>query len=592
MSTTNVDASKPEDVKQESEKKIFYCEVCKVPCMSSISLQSHFRGAKHKKRERAMNAYRAPAPVIYETQRPVKRKLTKDITCLKDFMKDPKREEPLVGLEHVVEIRFEGRREPHYECKLCEFNTEMAPMIEHLSGYKHRRAYISKEFPDKMKKNTAGVKEDKVSFLRRIARELEKTEGLKMYKMEGYTRPSISSSSSKKKSRWEDDYKPENDPVRKQKALEYLETFQVTSNTEATMVVSITQDLTEALKTFCKKKAAVNYASSLRPLMSISQDELSAGKNIQNPYKSYENYNDNSGNTSWNQDFSSQRPEQAQFTSQLDANTSFTTASSYSYQTCDGSSSYGLRPNDSATMAALSNSFALQTGGFATGINEWLKQFNQSASVSSQSTSVGGTSPYFTYSGSGYSTEYKSNSAQGNKTTAPDNRMAYGVEGTNWKSQRAFTNTRNLPDQRSSYSASSATYPSSGGYSTSYPLQCCSSYHRDGSANSTSSSRGGSSWSEESSYQKSNVKTDSASFRSSSSVHNSDRDYQQQNSVSDKMFNEDASGLTPNILRRLRGKDVPTMTRMLKQLTPYYPALQKINIETLVKALIETREIN
>ncbi|TFK01889.1 lateral signaling target protein 2-like protein [Platysternon megacephalum] len=156
-----------------------------------------------------MNAYRAPAPVIYETQRPVKRKLTKDITCLKDFMKDPKREEPLVGLEHVVEIRFEGRREPHYECKLCEFNTEMAPMIEHLSGYKHRRAYISKEFPDKMKKNTPGVKEDKVSFLRRIAREIEKAEGLKMYKTEGYTRPSISSSSSKKKSRWEDDYKPE-----------------------------------------------------------------------------------------------------------------------------------------------------------------------------------------------------------------------------------------------------------------------------------------------------------------------------------------------------------------------------------------------
>lgn len=50
------------------------------------------------------------------------------------------------GLEHVVEIRFEGRKEPHYECKLCGFNTEMAPMIEHLSGYKHRRAYIVSNF--------------------------------------------------------------------------------------------------------------------------------------------------------------------------------------------------------------------------------------------------------------------------------------------------------------------------------------------------------------------------------------------------------------------------------------------------------------
>ncbi|KGL94040.1 hypothetical protein N301_04539, partial [Charadrius vociferus] len=68
----------------------------------------------------------------------------------------------------------------------------MAPMIEHLSGYKHRRAYISKEFPDKMKRKTTDVKEYKVSFLRRIAGELEKTEGLKMYKIEGYVRPSTS----------------------------------------------------------------------------------------------------------------------------------------------------------------------------------------------------------------------------------------------------------------------------------------------------------------------------------------------------------------------------------------------------------------
>lgn len=50
------------------------------------------------------------------------------------------------GLEHVVEIRFEGRKDPRYECKLCGCNTEMAPMIEHLSGYKHGREYIVSNF--------------------------------------------------------------------------------------------------------------------------------------------------------------------------------------------------------------------------------------------------------------------------------------------------------------------------------------------------------------------------------------------------------------------------------------------------------------
>lgn len=52
----------------------------------------------------------------------------------------------LTGLEHVVEIRFEGRREPRYECRLCGCNSEVAPMIEHLSGYKHRREYIVSNF--------------------------------------------------------------------------------------------------------------------------------------------------------------------------------------------------------------------------------------------------------------------------------------------------------------------------------------------------------------------------------------------------------------------------------------------------------------
>ncbi|XP_009323204.1 PREDICTED: uncharacterized protein LOC103917739 [Pygoscelis adeliae] len=618
---------KPEDGKPASEKKIFYCEVCKVPCMSSISLQSHYRGAKHRKKEKALRpktVYCPPAPVRtpmkYETQRPVKRGLTKDITCLKDFMNDPKREEPLVGLEHVVEIRFEGRKEPHYECKLCGFNTEMAPMIEHLSGYKHRRAYISKEYPDKMKRKTTDVKECKVSFLRRIAGELEKTEGLKMYKIEGYIRPSTSPPS-KKKARWEDDYKRENDPVRKQKALEFLETFHITSDSEATLVVHITQELTEALKAFCEKKAAVNYTNSLRPLMSISQGEFPGRKSIPKHYKPY---GKSKGNSNWNQGFLSQYEE-------CSADASFAPANSYSYQTDDGSSSYGLRSNDFAMMSALRDSFALQTGSPAGGISEWLRLFSRSASGSN---SAGGASSYETSPVSEYSAEYMSNDVRGNKL--PDNRISYGGESTNWRNQQACSKARSISDQGLPYPNSSASYPSSGRYSANYPSQSYSSYKNDepvstctSSANSAVSGRGGSrwyqdsrwnedsgwnedsrwnqssSWNQESSWnknsswnqefrcrgfrhQKSGYKSDWGSHQYSFSGSGSYRDYQQFRS-SDKMFDEDAVGLTPNILNRLRGKDIPTMTRMLKQLAPYYPALQKLNIQTLVNVLVETR---
>ncbi|KAM6349404.1 uncharacterized protein O3Q21_010307 isoform 2-T2 [Podargus strigoides] len=577
---------KPEDGKPASEKKIFYCEVCNVPCMSSISLQSHYRGAKHRKKEKALRP-----KTVY-----LKRGLTKDITCLKDFMNDPKREEPLVGLEHVVEIRFEGRKEPHYECKLCGFNTEMAPMIEHLSGYKHRRAYISKEFPDKMKRKTTDVKECKVLFLRRIARELEKTEGLKMYKIEGYIRPSTSPPS-KKKARWENDYKHENDPVRKQKALEFLETFHITSDSEATLVVHITQELTEALKAFCEKKAAVNYTNSLRPLMSISQDEFPGMISIPKHSKPY---GKSKGNSNWNQGFLSQYEEYS-------ADGSFAPANSYSYQTDNGSSSYGLRSNDFAMISALRDSFALQSGSSASGISEWLRQFSRSASGSN---SAGGASSYDTNPVSEYLAEYASNDVRG--STLSDNRISYGRESTNWRNQQACTKARSVSDQGLLYPNSSASYPSSARHSTNYPLQSYSSYKNDesvntctSSANSPVSGRGGSRWSEDSSWnqesswnwesrcqgfrhQKSGYKSDWSSHQYSFSGSGSYRDYQQFRS-SDKKFDEDAVGLTPNTLNRLQGKDIPTMTRMLEQLAPYYPALQKLNIQTLVNVLVETR---
>ncbi|XP_021242066.1 uncharacterized protein LOC110393493 [Numida meleagris] len=608
MSAVAEDA-KPEDAKPESEKKIYYCEVCKVPCMSSISLQSHYRGMKHRKKEEALRfktVYCPAAPfrtaMSYETQRPVKRGLMKEITCLKDFINDPKREEPLVGLEHVVEIRFEGRKEPHYECKLCGFNTEMAPMIEHLSGYKHRRAYISKEFPDKIKRKATDVKECKVSFLKRIAGELEKTEGLKMYKIEGYIRPTTSPPS-KKKARWEDDHKHENDPFWKQKALEFLETFHITSDSEATRVVRVTQELTEALKSFCEKKAAVNYTNRLRPLMSVSRGGFPARKNFSKPYKPYGKYK---GNSKWNQGFFSQYE-------QCDGDDSFAPANSHSYQMDDGSSSYGLRPADSAMMSALRDSLALQTGSSAGGMSEWLRQFSQSASNSNPALRA---SSYVTSSVSEYSVEYMSKDVQGDKL--PDNRMPYGREGTSWRNHQTCTKARSISDQRLPYPNSS--YPSSGRYSTNYFSQSYFSYKSDGFVNSCTSStnsafsrRGGSrwnqhsrwnrrpnwnresswnqesnwnresSWNQESNWnweskcqeyrhEKSSYKNDRGSHRYSFLGSGSYRDNEQFRS-SDKMFDEDAVDPAPNILNRLEGNDTPTMTRVFRQLASCYPAL-------------------
>lgn len=252
--------------------------------------------------------------------------------------------------------------------------------------------------------------------------------------------------------------------------------------------------------------------------------------------------------------------------------------------------------------SALGDSLALQTGSPASGICEWLRQLSRSTSGSS---SAGGAASYETSPVSEYSAEYMSNDVQGSKL--PDNKISYGGDSTNWRNQQACTKARSVSDQGLPY-ASSASYPSSGRYSTNYSSQSYSTYRNDesvstctSSANPGVSGRDGSRWHQDSMWnedsswhqdsrwnkesswnqesrcqgfrhQESDYQSDWSSHQYSFSGSGSYRDYQQFRS-SNKMFDEDAVGLTPNILRRLRRKDMPR-TRVLKQLAPYYPPLQ------------------
>ncbi|XP_053802748.1 uncharacterized protein LOC128790206 isoform X2 [Vidua chalybeata] len=568
--------------------------VCNIYCMCAISLQSHYRGAKHRKQEKALRRrtlYCSSAliqvPMKYRVLRPVKRSFTGYITCLKDFMNDPRREEPLIGLEHVVEIRFEGRREPRYECRLCGCNSEVAPMIEHLSGYKHRREYISKEFPDKMRRKPTDVRECKVSFFRRIAGELEKSEGLKMYQMEGYTRPATSSPL-KKKARWEDDYKHENDPVRKQKALEFLESFHITSDSEATLVVRITQELMEALKAFCEKKAADNHTNSSGPLMSVPQVEFPEMESIPEHYGPDAEYK---GSSDWNQGFLSQYEECSE-------GASFVPAHSNSYQADNGSSSCHLRSDNFASMSLLRDPPAAEPDTPASGVSEWLRQLRNSMPCMN---STAGATSYQTSPVKEYSTEYISSDVQGSELC--DNRLSFDRKNTKWRNQQVCTKARHISDQELSYPNFSASYTSSGRFFTNYTSQNYSSYKNyesvntcTSSANSAVSGRGGSRWHQDTRwnegyrwnkdsswkresrcqgfrYQKSVYQRDWSSHQDSFSGSGSYQDHQQFRS-SEEMFDGVDAGLAPNTVNRLLGKDVPKMTRMLKQLAPYYPALQ------------------
>uniref|UniRef100_A0A8C3R4R6 C2H2-type domain-containing protein n=1 Tax=Cyanoderma ruficeps TaxID=181631 RepID=A0A8C3R4R6_9PASS len=588
----------PEEVKAEDGTGVpmenhFFCEVCKVYCTGAVSLQSHYRGAKHRKREKAVRrkTFYCSSAVIQVSKKNrvlkrVKRAFKGYITCLKDFMNDPRREEPLIGLEHVVEMRFEGRKEPRYECRLCGCNTEVAPMIEHLSGYKHRREYISKEFPDKMRQRPTDIKKCKVSFLRRIAEELEETEGLKMYQIEGFERPAISAPL-KKEARLEDDY--ENDPVRKQKALEFLETFHITSDSEATLVVHITQELMEALKAFCEKKAADNYTDSSGPLVSVPQDEFPESKIVPEHYGPDGEYK---GSFDWNQGFLSQYEECSE-------DASLAPAHSHSYQADGGSSSCHVRSDNFAMVSPLRDCAAVDPYSPISGISEGLRQLRNSVFYRNV---AAGASSYETSLVKEYSAEYISTDVQGSELL--DNRLSFGWENIKWRNQQACTEVRHVSDQELSYPNPSASYPSSGRYSTDYSPQNYSSYNESvntgtSSVNSTVSGRVDSrwhqdtrwhewnedsrwnkksSWKQESRcqefrYQISGYHRDWSSHQDSFSGSGLYQDHQQFRS-SEEMFGGVDVGLAPSAVNRLLGKDVPAMTSMLQQLAPYYPGLQ------------------
>ncbi|XP_061446035.1 uncharacterized protein LOC133366676 isoform X2 [Rhineura floridana] len=517
----------------------------------------------------------------------LKKPLSKNIRCLKDFMKDPNREEPLIGLEYVVEVRFKGRREPSYECQLCMFNTEMVPMIEHLTGQRHRKAYLIKHYPDKTKRTANDYNEDKAAFLRKVAREVEKTEGLNMYKREDFERPCISSTTAKKKAlRFGGGYKPENDPVRREKVLEYMENFEITSDKEATRVINIAQSLSEDLKAFCENQATLNYIRSLPPLMSPGTRNAKQHK----PNQSFESYKDDQGrdvfsetmmtktaqgDNNWKHGCLTNGLAQLQSLLQHGPRTSHTPTDSYIYQMRENASSNAISSKEFAAVSALQNSFGqIHQPGFGCGINEWMKQFNQSASVYFQSTPAAEKSPYFTSPQSSY--------------TVPqvlDNRMTNN-EARKWDSMRNSSDSR-------TYQATSISYPPPITYQPNYPSQKFPSWDCDKSGHgilmpvpSFPSESGGPGWPHHSGYQQSNREGDLRSYLSfcGGSSHSN---YQLQNTQMNSIMGECSSGPTADIMSQLRGKDAATLTNMLQQLVPHYPDLQKINIHALAQALSE-----
>ncbi|CAH2283717.1 Hypothetical predicted protein [Pelobates cultripes] len=221
----------------------------------------------------------------------VKSKPPKRIQFLKDYMKQADRE-PIIGSEYVTEYRVQTKPdkfETKYKCEICDLETDLLPLIEHLTGFRHRRLYVAKEYPYVLKAQFPS--KDRAQFLKRMALEIEREEGTKMYKIDPATKLEslltlqIPEKEAEKKSRW--DVVEKNREQRIKKALEYLENFDIESESESTIVTNLTQKLTAALKeynTVTKEKALfpVKLAKAKDVALAIMQHSANV-KNVPKP---------------------------------------------------------------------------------------------------------------------------------------------------------------------------------------------------------------------------------------------------------------------------------------------------------------------
>ncbi|CAI9536982.1 unnamed protein product [Staurois parvus] len=208
---------------------------------------------KQKKTEPTpSNVPKKPDPPQSLVQGVVPEHIRRSVYLLKDYLPIKDRE-PVIGLEYILEYRVHvrDRVDVKYFCELCEMDSGVVPMLDHVCGFKHRKLYVAKAYPFVLKALFSS-KEDRALFMRRMAVEIEEEEGIKMYKSDPVIRmvpmmnvKSTEAKQSKRKTRWD----PEGERQNKMKqALEFLDSFEIEGDDEAATVTKLLQKVTSVVK--------------------------------------------------------------------------------------------------------------------------------------------------------------------------------------------------------------------------------------------------------------------------------------------------------------------------------------------------------
>ncbi|XP_048412655.1 uncharacterized protein LOC125464367 isoform X1 [Stegostoma tigrinum] len=159
----------------------YWCDICKVACISAVNLQEHIRGYQHRKVEQILRE--TWGNKVSNVTTPAMN-TGPDTRTFDDYLLSWNADEPLIGLNYVIEYQRDGGRDPMYECTLCDFTGYLRIFVSHLGGIKHRMNYMSREYPEMVKWDATKLKQEELCLIvKERAAIIEKLEGRRSIKV-------------------------------------------------------------------------------------------------------------------------------------------------------------------------------------------------------------------------------------------------------------------------------------------------------------------------------------------------------------------------------------------------------------------------
>ncbi|XP_040289890.1 uncharacterized protein LOC121002504 [Bufo bufo] len=479
----------------------------------------------------------------------VSKKKTQKSMTLVDYISDPRREESLVGLQYVVEIKMLDSDQSIVKCNLCGVKGKMATMKEHLSGINHIKVYMEKHYLSVLQslKRSCPYKSQFAKLLKDYAKEIERAEGTQSVKIEYVSAADMKKEQAGKRSAaarlaFSADQKKLQVLDKRQLALNYSETFKILSREEATIVLNLTQQLSDQLEQYFLKYKGLDFLDSTMP-DSISTKPTTEPKDLppihhENPHpisaadpglnkemQWHAEKPSSSSSVFWTDCASEdtrgmkRKPEMHEDVSH-DCDVRPESSSASEFQ--DRTKRQHQEHDNCATMH--SSLFYMNDIG--------LPQYRSAEVSSSYSSSIAATYTHFSVP------ETSGGELQMVKDTPP-----YSVSEN---SLNDISKTETVQKTESpNYSDTAETSNVDADRNTAVP----------GLSSSTS----------DSSHEPSSEKPASSHSQGKTS-----------------------KTLSPDILQLLKGKDANTVTNILRTLSPFYPALQEVNLEILAQVLVNT----